>query len=268
MRTEPKIRDRPQPSAPARIRGEVRFEGLSFSYNGDGAPVLREIELAARAGETVALVGRTGAGKSTLLSLIPRLVDPPAGTLLVDGEDVRNLPLASLRSAIATVPQETFLFSTSVAENIALGWPEAPREEIERAATIAGLAADLEGMPRGLDTLVGERGITLSGGQKQRVALARALLRDPRILLLDDCLSAVDTQTEERILRRLREVFVGRTVFLVSHRISAVRDADLIVVLDHGRIVERGTHAQLLAAGGRYAELSRRQTLEEELEAV
>jgi ATP-binding cassette, subfamily B, multidrug efflux pump len=250
------------------IRGAIHCRDLTFSYAPEAEPVLSHIDFAIEAGRTVALVGRTGAGKSTLLALLPRLFDPPAETLSLDGVDVRHLPLSRLRGAIGMVPQETFLFSATVAENIALGRPEATQGEIAEAARLAGLEEDLAGFPQGLETLVGERGLTLSGGQKQRVALARALLREPRLLLLDDCLSAVDTQTEEKILRNLRRVFIGRTVFLVSHRISTVKDADLILVLDRGKIAERGTHEQLIAEGGLYADLHQRQMLEEELAAV
>jgi ATP-binding cassette subfamily B protein len=268
---EPAIRDVEPLVDPGEIHGAVSFRGLTFAYaqNGEGdTPVLADIDLRVPAGQTVAVVGRTGAGKTTLLSLIPRLIDPPEGTLHVDGVDVRRMPLARLRSGIGMVPQETFLFSASIRDNIALGRPDASDEEVARAARLAALESDLAGFPRGLDTMVGERGLTLSGGQKQRVALARALLREPRILLLDDCLSAVDTQTEELILGNLRQVFEGRTVFLVSHRISTVKDADLILVLDHGRIAERGSHSQLIATGGLYADLHQRQLLEEELAAV
>jgi ATP-binding cassette subfamily B protein len=266
--TQPAIRDEEPLVDPGAILGDVSFRDLSFAYREDTEPVLLGIDFQVAAGQTVAVVGRTGSGKSTLLALIPRLIDPPQGRLAVDSVDVRRLPLARLRSATGMVPQETFLFSATLRENIAFGRPEAPAAEVMEAARLAGLEADLATFPNGLDTMVGERGLTLSGGQKQRVALARALLRDPRILLLDDCLSAVDTQTEEQILNNLRIVFRGRTVFLVSHRISTVKDADLILVLDRGRITERGTHSHLIATGGLYAELHQRQLLEEELAAV
>jgi ATP-binding cassette subfamily B multidrug efflux pump len=265
--TVPAIRDEAPLAASAEIAGGLRFHNLSFEYRA-GTPVLADVDLDVPAGRTVAIVGRTGAGKSTLLALIPRLVDPPDAALLVDGTDVRRLPLANLRAAIGMVPQETFLFSATIHENVALGRPDAPLAEVDRAARLAGLGPDLDSFPNGLDTVVGERGLTLSGGQKQRVTLARALLREPRILLLDDCLSAVDTATEEEILANLRTVFRGRTVFLVSHRISTVKDADLILVLDQGRIRERGTHGELIGHGGLYAELHQRQLLEEELAAV
>jgi ATP-binding cassette, subfamily B, multidrug efflux pump len=264
----PEIRDE-SPRAPSvGVRGEVEFRHLTFRY-ASGGDVLHDLSFAVPAGSTLALVGRTGSGKSTVLSLLPRLLDPPRGTVLVDGHDVRDLPLATLRGAIAAVPQETILFSASVRDNIALSRPEASLEEVRAAAEQAGLEADLADFPQGLDTLVGERGITLSGGQKQRVALARALLREPRILLLDDCLSAVDTETEERILRSLRSEFERRTVLLVSHRVSTARHADRILVLEDGRIAERGSHEDLLRiAGGIYADLYRRQQLEDELAVV
>jgi ATP-binding cassette subfamily B protein len=268
LEAEPAIKNEPPFAEPARFAGEVRFRHLSFSYRPGLPPALHDISLDVSAGTTVAIVGRTGSGKSTLLSLLPRLLDPPPGTLFVDGVDLRHLPLERLRAEIGIVPQETFLFSATLAENVALGRPDASEAEILEAAELAGLGPDLATFPAGLETRVGERGLTLSGGQKQRVAIARALLRQPRILLLDDCLSAVDTHTEERILGNLRRFFPGRTVFLVSHRVSAVQGADLIVVLDQGRIAERGSHEQLLAHGGLYAELAERQQLEEELAAV
>lgn len=268
LETEPDVDEPEEPVRLDRVHGDVAVRGLSFAYDEAGPRVFEDVSFEAPAGSTVALVGRTGAGKTTLISFLPRLVDPPPGTVFVDGVAVERLPLAQLRGSIGMVPQESFLFSTTVRENIAYGRPEASREEVEEAAALAGLGADLEGFPKGLETLVGERGITLSGGQKQRVALARAILRRPRILMLDDSLSAVDTHTEEEILRNLAQVFEGRTVFLISHRISTVRRADLILVLDGGRVVERGTHEELAVGGGLYAELAERQRLEEELEAV
>ncbi len=269
MDVEPAIKSTPDAHRPAEGArgGEIEFRDLTFTYPGAARPALRDLSLRIEAGRTVALVGRTGAGKSTLLSLIPRLFDPPPGTVFLDGVDVRRWDLGALRSRLAIVPQETFLFSATVAENIAYGVDQAPREAIEQVARIARLDDDVRRFPAGYDTMVGERGITLSGGQRQRAAIARALMRDSPVLLLDDCLSSVDTQTEEAILHGLRGERVRRTALIVSHRISAVRDADLIVVLEDGASVERGTHETLLALDGRYAELCRQQELEEELEA-
>ena len=257
----PEIADEAPVAADA-IRGDVAFRGLSFAYA--GVPVLHEIDLEVPAGTTVAIVGPTGCGKSTLVSLLPRLFDPPPGTVFVDGHDVRRLPLATLRGAIGFVPQESFLFSATVRENVALAEGSEPRAEW--AASVAQLEKDVREFAQGFETTVGERGITLSGGQKQRTALARALATDPRILVLDDSLSAVDTETEEQILSGLREVMRQRTTFLVSHRVSTVKQADLIVVLRDGRIVERGRHDELVALGGFYADLNRRQLLEQEIE--
>jgi ATP-binding cassette subfamily B protein len=266
--TVPAVRDEPPLVDPGAPRGEIELRGLSFAFPAGGPAVLSGLDVRVAAGETLAIVGRTGAGKTTLLSLLPRLFDPPPGSVFLDGVDVRRLPLQALRAAIAMVPQESFLFSASLHDNIALGRPQATRAEVAEAARLAGLDEDLAGFPQGLETVVGERGIMLSGGQKQRVALARALVRDAPVLLLDDCLSAVDTQTEERILRHLRQVFRGRTVLLVSHRVSTVQGADSILVLDGGRAVERGRHEELVARGGLYADLHQRQQLEEELQAV
>jgi ATP-binding cassette subfamily B protein len=266
------LREQPSIAAPAdavrlgAVRGEIEFRQATVDY-GSG-PVLNGIDLRIPAGTTLAVVGQTGSGKSTLVNLLPRLFDPASGAVLLDGIDLRRVDPAELRRNIGFVPQETFLFSATIAGNIAFGVEDAAEEQIRRAAEMAGLAGDIEGFPLGYDTLVGERGITLSGGQKQRTAIARALLRDPRILILDDALSAVDTQTEEQILQHLAEVMRGRTVILISHRVSTVRQADAIVVLERGKIVERGTHEELVDTGGYYAALSQKQMLEEELEAI
>ena len=264
----PAINDAGVPSGvePLPIAGAIEFRNLTFRY-GD-RPVLRDVSLTIAAGQTVALVGPTGSGKSTLVSLLPRLHDPPPCTVFVDGVDVRAIPLNVLRGAIGMVPQEPFLFSETVAQNIAFGAPHRDEiDEILEAATIARLDKDVDAFPRAWETMVGERGLTLSGGQKQRTAIARALLVDAPILILDDALSAVDTYTEEEILHGLRGVMRERTAIIVSHRVSTVRDADLIVVLEDGRIVERGTHDQLVAAGGPYSDMHKRQLLEEELAA-
>jgi ATP-binding cassette, subfamily B, multidrug efflux pump len=252
-------------SLPA-VRGEIEFRSVSVAYPSGAA--LDAIDLRIEAGETVAIVGHTGSGKSTLVHLIPRLLDPTAGAVLVDGIDVQNLDPSELRRHIGFVPQETFLFSDTIAGNIAFGSEGAPEDAIRRAAEIAGLARDIDGFPDGYRTMVGERGLTLSGGQKQRTAIARALLRDPRILILDDALSSVDTLTEERILTSLAGLLHGRTVILISHRVSTVRQAGRIVVLANGAIAEQGTHSELIGKRGYYANLYQKQLLEEELEAI
>lgn len=265
---KPAITDAPGVKEQKPIQGKIEFRNLNFRYNETSAPVLRDINLTIEAGQTIAFVGRTGSGKSTIISLIPRLLDAPQDTIFVDGVSVRDYPLAQLRASIGYVPQETFLFSDTLANNVAFGVEKAEAAEIEQAADIAGLADDVRDFPEGYETLVGERGITLSGGQKQRTAIARAVIRQPKILILDDSLSAVDTLTEEKILTRLKGVMRDRTSIIVSHRISTVREADLICVLDEGKIIERGTHNELIAMGGEYADLYERQLLEEELEAT
>jgi len=267
MNEQPTITAPPHPTRlPEKLRGEIRLDDVEVRYATGAA--LNNVNLEIPAGATVAVVGHTGCGKSTFVSLIPRLIDSTAGTVLIDGIDVRALDPQELRRQIGFVPQETFLFSATLAENIAWGVPGADRESVERAAQLAGLSPDIAGFPAGLDTVVGERGLTLSGGQKQRTAIARALLRDPRILILDDALSSVDTVTEERILEGLTQIMRGRTTILISHRVSTVRHADRIFVLEHGELVEQGTHAELIGNGGYYADLYQKQLLEEELEAI
>jgi ATP-binding cassette subfamily B protein len=260
----PAIAAPPQPRPLVAPRGEIVFDNVSVAFNATLA--LDRVSLRIPAGSTAAIVGKTGSGKTTLLNLIPRLLDPTSGRVLLDGVDLREFDPLELRRAIGFVPQETFLFSTTLEENIALGAPNASRAQVEEAARKSGLADDIAHFPDGYATMIGERGITLSGGQKQRTTIARAIVREPVVLILDDALSSVDTVTEEKILVNLREVMRGRTALLVSHRVSTVKDADMIFVLDHGRIVEQGTHEQLITQGGYYSELHQRQALEEELE--
>ena len=258
-------RSRAAPAA-ATMAGAVHWQGVDFSY--DGQPVLSGIELYLPAGKILGVIGRVGAGKSTLARLPPRLIEPQRGTVTIDGKDVQEWPLDELRRSIGYVSQQPFLFSTTVAGNIAYGVESAADARIREAATRSLLDRDIEELEEGLDTVVGERGVTLSGGQKQRCTLARALLREPRILILDDALSAVDTQTEEAILGYLREAMRGRTTIVIAHRISTLRHADLIVTLDDGRIVESGDHESLVRAGGLYSELHERQQLSAELESL
>ncbi len=291
----PAIQNEPQAKEQPKIKGKIEFRNLNFGYNGKN--VLHDINLTIEAGKTVAFVGKTGSGKSTLVSLVPRLLDAPEDTIFIDDKPIRQFPLEQLRSAIGFVPQETFLFSDTLAQNIAFGVNfdgsngksgeknfEAQslqtaedgshsqianrQSQIAHAAEVAGLAEDIKSFPNKYEQLVGERGITLSGGQKQRTAIARAVMRNPRILILDDSLSAVDTYTEEKILHNLRDVRADRTTLIVSHRVSTIRDADLICVLDDGKIIERGTHEELIALGGEYADLYQKQLLEEELDAT
>lgn len=252
------------------VTGEIEFRGLNFSY--DGVPVLKDVNLRVPAGSSLAIVGPTGSGKTTLVNLIPRIYDAEPGMVLIDGRPIRQFPIDALRRTIGFVPQETFLFSDTIRENIAYGIAkedgEAALADIKAAAEAANIAQDIEGFPDGFNTTVGERGITLSGGQKQRTAIARALLRSPRILVLDDALSSVDTHTEDKILNHLREIMRGRTTIFISHRVSTVRNADRIAVLHQGRIVEIGTHEELIARQGYYTDLYNKQLLEEELAEV
>jgi len=252
--------------APTQIEGEIEFRHLNFSY--DSTAVLHDINLRIPAGSSLAIVGPTGSGKSTLVNLIPRIYDAEPGTVLVDGNPIRDYSIADLRRNLGFVPQETFLFSETVRENIAFGKEDATDAEVRSAALAASICEEIESFPEQYRTLVGERGITLSGGQKQRTAIARAIIRNPRILVLDDALSSVDTHTEDKILNHLREIMRGRTTIFISHRVSTVRNADRIAVLHAGRIVELGTHDELVAKDGYYTDLYNKQLLEEELAEV
>lgn len=267
--TEPEIRDTPLTDYTiTRLRGAIEFRNVHFRHKGANREALSDINLVIPEGTTLAVVGYTGSGKSTLINLIPRLYDVTAGEVLIDGRNVKEIPLNVLRSHIGYVPQETFLFSDTIAENISYGTDNGTEEHVREAAEISRIAHDVSDFAQGYATVLGERGITLSGGQKQRTSIARAVMRKPKILLLDDALSAVDTYTEEEILKRLRTIMEGRTSIIVSHRISTVKDADQIVVLHEGRIVERGTHDELVNLGGIYSELHRKQLLEEELDQL
>jgi len=290
LRQQPTIADDPAQitvPADATIRGEIEFRDLSFAYDHQsklaesapgvtalsssveaGSTVLHHLSLKIPAGSSLAIVGPTGSGKSTLVSLIPRIADAASGSILIDGRPIREYSLETLRRQIGFVPQETFLFSATVRDNIAFGIEDATDEQVHRAAAISRIDQDVEGFPDKYETMVGERGLTLSGGQKQRVAIARAVIREPRILILDDALASVDTNTEDHILNGLREVMKGRTTIFISHRVSTVRNADRIAVLHHGQIVEYGTHDELIALGGYYTDLHDKQLLEEELETA
>src|SRR5271169_1551023 len=269
LHEQPEIKDESEAEVEdndRQVEGEIEFRGLNFAY--DGKPVLHDLNLRIPAGSSMAIVGPTGSGKTTLVNLIPRIYDAAPGMVLVDGRPIREFSLASLRKNIGFVPQETFLFSDRIRENIALGVESATDQEIHEAAKAANIACDIESFPEQYQTMVGERGITLSGGQKQRTAIARALIRNPRILILDDALSSVDTHTEDKILNHLREVMQGRTTIFISHRVSTVRNADRIAVLHDGHIVESGTHDELLTLNGYYSDLYNKQLLEEELAEV
>lgn len=268
LQSPPDIADRPGISAAPAIKGRIEISNLTFTYPGQQEPALQDINLSVPAGHIVAIVGRTGSGKTTLMQILTRIYDPPDGTVFLDGRDIKDYPLHYLRQHIGYIPQETFLFSESIRENIAFGVPDIDQEKIEYSARMAQIHDSISEFPKGYDTILGERGINLSGGQKQRVAIARAIVKEPRLLLLDDALSAVDTVTEEAILNNLRQVMRNKTCFWVSHRISSIKDADYIIVLDQGRIVEEGVHEELLLINGIYADLFEKQQLEESLQLL
>jgi ATP-binding cassette, subfamily B, multidrug efflux pump len=270
LNTQPAIASLPGALPVAGLKKGIEFRELSFVYEqqANGHPILNSISFSLPIGKTIALVGRIGSGKSTLAQLVPRLFDASSGEVLIDGQDVRKLSLRELRKSLGYVPQEPFLFSTSLRRNLAFGRDDVSDQDLQRAVRIARLDRDLENFPQGLDTVVGERGVTLSGGQKQRATLARALAIDPPVLILDDCLSSVDAQTEAEILHGLRSILKEKTCLIISHRISAVKAADEILVFEDGRILERGTHHELVERGGLYAELHQQQRLTEELEQI
>lgn len=263
----PEVADSPGAIQLENVDGTLEFKDVTFSYRDGVPPALSDVSFKIDAGKTLAIVGRTGSGKTTIVNLLTRLYNPPEGSVFIDGHDILNVSLSSLRNQLGCVPQDTFLFSSTIGENIAFADRDFPQEEIGHYATVAHVYDDIAGFPQGFDTTVGERGVTLSGGQKQRVSIARALITEPKILVLDDSLSAVDTQTEESILRGLREFMHDRTCIIISHRISTVKDADEIIVLDDGEVIERGTHESLLDQAGVYSEMYEKQLLEEELAA-
>ena len=266
LNTQPEIADLPSVRPISKLEGKIEFRDLTFSYKLGLPPTLKGISFEANPGEFVAIVGRTGTGKTTLCNLISRLFGPPNDHLFVDGQEIRAIPLKALRGSIGYIPQDTFLFSSTIRENIAFGNPEASEGEVAKAVRIAQIDEDIRSFPMGIETVIGEKGVTLSGGQKQRIAIARAILLNPQIMILDDALSSVDTQTEERIWNGLREILEGKTRIVVSHRLSSIKEADRIIVLDDGEIKEMGDHASLLSTGGIYAEIYRRQQIEEELD--
>ena len=266
LNTQPEIADRPRLRPITKLEGKIEFRDLTFSYKPGLSPTLKGINLQVNPGEFVAIVGRTGMGKTTLCNLIPRLFDPPKGHLFMGGREIHAIPIKALRGSIGYVPQDTFLFSTTIRENIVFGNPGASEVEVANAARIAQLDEDIRAFPMGIETLIGEKGVALSGGQKQRVAIARAILLNPHIMILDDALSSVDTQTEEWIWNGLREILDGKTRIVVSHRLASIREADKIIVLDDGEITEMGDHQSLLSMGGIYARIYQRQQIEEELD--
>jgi ATP-binding cassette subfamily B protein len=260
LHTTPDIQDKAD--AKPFNAGVIRFDNVSYTYADSGIQALKDINLEILQGTSLGIIGRTGSGKSTLAQLIPRMIDPSSGSITIQGEAISNLHSDSLRENIGYVPQEVFLFSDSIHNNITFG-ANATEEAVVKAARIADVHDNIVGFPQGYNTLLGERGINLSGGQKQRISIARAIIKNPQILLFDDCLSAVDTHTEDRIIRELRQLMKGKTSIIIAHRISTIKDADQIVYLDHGRITERGSHSELLALNGAYASLYQKQLLEE-----